>query len=104
MSYNYHPVCRKFTLLVVYLLLFQPGFAQYNFSKVDELQNSNLKEIGSKAVFAIYKDGMPVYNKLANDLSGWQKRIGKFIAKREGKDADEILQEVLMTFRLKNKG
>ncbi len=93
MSYKFYSTCRKFSLVVVALLLFQASFSQYNFSKADEWLKDNLNEIGGRAVLVIYKDGKMIYNKASNDLTGRQKRIGKFIAKREGKDADELLQD-----------
>jgi CubicO group peptidase (beta-lactamase class C family) len=93
MSYKFHSICRKFSLLGILLLLLQSGYAQYNFSKVDDWLNNNLKEVGGRAVLVIYKDGKIVYSKAENELSGRQKRIGKFIAKRQGKDADEMMQD-----------
>jgi CubicO group peptidase (beta-lactamase class C family) len=99
MSYKYQYVCRNFSLLVVCLLLLQPGFGQYNFNKVDEWLASNLKNIGGRAVLVIYKDGQLVYSKAENELSARQKNIGKFIAKRQGKDADEMLQDFTITTR-----
>jgi CubicO group peptidase (beta-lactamase class C family) len=97
MSYKPISICRKFSLLALCLLLLQAGFAQYNFSKVDDWLNNNLNEIGGRAVLMIYKDGKLAYSKADNDLSGRQKRIGKFIAKRQGKDADEMLQDFTTT-------
>jgi len=99
MSYKAPFICRKFTLSVVLLLLLQSGFSQYNFSKADEWLTNNLKNIGGRAVLVIYKDGKLLYSKADNDLSARQKRIGKFIAKRQGKDADEMLQEFTISTR-----
>jgi len=93
MSYKSCSTCRNFSLVVATLLLFQPSFSQYNFSKADEWLKDNLKEIGGRAVLVIYKDGKMIYSKSSNDLTGRQKRIGKFIAKRQGKDAGEMLQD-----------
>jgi CubicO group peptidase (beta-lactamase class C family) len=93
MSYKSCSICRKFSLLTAVLLLLQPVFSQYDFSKVGGWLTDNLKEIGGRAVLVIYKDGKIIYNKASNDLSGRQKRIGKFVAKRQGKDADEMLQD-----------
>jgi len=93
MSYKFYSTCRKFSLVVVALLLFQPSFSQYQFSKADEWLKDNLNEIGGRAVLVIYKDGKMIYTKASNDLTGRQKRIGKFMAKRQGKDADELLQD-----------
>ena len=92
-------LCRKFTLSVVFLLLLQVGFSQYNFSKVDDWLSNNLKEIGGRAVLVVYKDGKLIYSKAENELSSRQKRIGKFIAKRQGKDADDIMQDFTITTR-----
>ncbi|MEI8060527.1 MAG: serine hydrolase domain-containing protein, partial [Ferruginibacter sp.] len=85
--------CRKFSISIALLLLFQLCFSQYNFSKVDDWLSSNLKEIGGRAVLVIYKDGKLVYNNAKNDMSGRQKMITKIIAKRAQKDAGEILQD-----------
>lgn len=99
MSYKPGCTCRKFSLLMVCLLLLQAAYSQYNFSKVDEWLNTNLNEIGGRAVLVIYKDGKVVYSNAENDLSRKQKMIGKFIAKRQGKDADEMLQDFTITTR-----
>jgi CubicO group peptidase (beta-lactamase class C family) len=99
MSYKFKVNCRNFSLLLLCLLLLQTGFAQYNFSKVDAWLNNNLKEIGGRAVLVIYKDGKLVYSKAENELSARQKRIGKFIARRQGKDANEMLQDFTITTR-----
>jgi CubicO group peptidase (beta-lactamase class C family) len=92
MSYKMQVICRKFSLLSVLLLLLQVCFCQYNFSKVDDWLDANLKEIGGRAVLVIYKDGKMVYNKSQNDMSGKQKMFTKIIAKRQGKDPKEMLQ------------
>ncbi len=75
------------------MLLLQAGFSQYNFTRVDNWLTDNLKDIGGRAVLVIYKDGKLIYSKAENDLSSRQKRIGKFIAKRQGKDAGEMMQD-----------
>jgi hypothetical protein len=91
MSYKLQLFCRKFSLLMLFMLLLQVGFSQYNFTKVDNWLSDNLKDIGGRVVLVIYKDGKLVYTKAENELSSRQKRIGKFIAKRQGKDADEMM-------------
>jgi len=93
MSYKACSSCRKFSLIIVFLLLLQAVFSQYNFSKVDNWLHNNLQAIGGRAVLVICKDGKLVYSKAENEMSSRQKRIGKFIAKRQGKDADELLQD-----------
>ncbi|WP_462253389.1 serine hydrolase domain-containing protein [Ferruginibacter sp.] len=99
MSLKAQLFCRKFSLLILFMLLLQAGFSQYNFSKVDDWLSNNLKEIGGRAVLVIYKDGKLVYSKAENELSSRQKRIGKFIAKRQGKDADEMMQDFTISTR-----
>ncbi len=97
MSYKFCSNCRKFSLFALCLLLLQTGFGQYNFSKVDDWLKKNLHDIGGRAVLVIYKDGRLVYSNAENNLSRRQKMVGKFIAKRQGKDADEMLQDFTIT-------
>ncbi|MBS1511381.1 MAG: beta-lactamase family protein [Bacteroidetes bacterium] len=89
--------CRKYSLFIIFLLLFQPGFSQYQFNKIDDWLNENIKDLGGRAVLVLFKDGKLVYSKTVNDVSKRQERITKFIAKRQGKDADELLQDFTMT-------
>lgn len=93
MSYKASVLCRKCSLSIVFLLILQYGFSQYNFSKVNDWLADNVKDLGGRAVLVIYKDGKIVYSKAENELSARQKRIGKFIAKRQGKDADEMMKD-----------
>jgi Beta-lactamase len=102
MSYKTRFTCRKYSLLAVLLLLLQFSFAQYNFTKVDDWLAGNVKGLGGRAVFVIYKDarlndssgrGKLVYSNAENELTRKQKRRGKFIAKVKGKDADKMLQD-----------
>ena len=99
MSYKMQSICRISSLCISFLLLLQVGYSQYNFNKVDDWLTTNLKEIGGRAVLVIYKDGKLIYSKAENELSGRQKRIGKFIAKRQGKDADEMMQDFTISTR-----
>jgi hypothetical protein len=61
--------------------------------KADKWLKDNLKQPGGRAVLVILKDGKIAYEKLANNLSPKQKIDGKFVAKRQVKNADEVLQE-----------
>jgi CubicO group peptidase (beta-lactamase class C family) len=85
--------CRKYRLLAALLLLSQVGFAQYNFTRVNDWLGDNLKELGGRAVLVIYKDNKLVYSNAENELTRKQKRRGKFIARVKDKDADKILQD-----------
>ncbi len=71
MSYKNKSYCRKFTLVVSFVLLCLIGKSQPNFSEVDKLLADNQKALGSNLVTLIYKDGKIVY----------QKEIGEFTAK-----------------------
>ena len=65
----------------------------YDFSKAGAWLKDNVEELGGRAVLVIFKDGKIVYNRAENDMSNRQKAIGKFIAKRQGKDVDEALRD-----------
>lgn len=99
MSPNYVSNCRKFSMLLCFLLLLQVLQAQDNFSKLDNWLKENLTEAGGRAVLVIYKNGKIVYNKAENGLSPRQKMLGKFIARRQGKNAGEMMQDFTFTSR-----
>ena len=81
------------------LLLLQFGFAQNNLDKAGEWLQSNLDQFGGRAVLVILKNGKIVYEKSENNLSQKQKMVGKFIARRQGKNPDEFLQDYTFTTR-----
>ena len=93
MTYRIRNACRHCSLLVAFMLFFHVCNAQYDFSKVNLWLKDNLTDLGGRAVLMVYKDGKIVYNKAENDLKGKQKFAGKIVAKRTGKDADEVLQD-----------
>ena len=98
LSHNFYRICRKCSLIASFLLLFQSSFAQqYNFSDVDNWLKQNLDQLGGRAVLVILKDGKIIYEKGENKLSRKQKMIGKFIAKRQGKDPEEFLKDFTFT-------
>ncbi len=85
--------CLKFSLFALFLLFFQPGFSQNKFSSLDQWMQDNLKAIGGRAVLMVWKDGKMVYHNALNEMSGKQKMMGKFIARRKGLDAKELLKD-----------
>lgn len=93
MSVNFILFCRKCSLAISLLLLLQVVQGQNQFNKVDAWMKDNVKDLGGRAVLLIYKDGRLVYNHSENDLSPMQKFAGKRIARKQGKDADEVLQD-----------
>ena len=94
MTYNIISNCRKFSLLIAFVLLFQFCRAQNKFSKVDEWLKNNVSELGGRVVLQIYADGKIVYSQSENELTNRQKMISKFISKRPGKDASEMLKDL----------
>ena len=93
LSYKLRRICRKCSLTASLLLFLQVSFAQYNFSKADDWMKSNLDQLGGRAVLVILKDGKIIYEQAENNLSNRQRMIGKYFAKRQGRDADEILKD-----------
>ncbi|MEO6221110.1 MAG: serine hydrolase [Ginsengibacter sp.] len=78
------------------MLFLQVPFAQKGFSKADDWLRNHLSELGGRAVLVL-KNGKIIHKKAENNLSRKQKTIGKFIAKRQGKDAEEMLQDYTIT-------
>jgi CubicO group peptidase (beta-lactamase class C family) len=81
------------SLIAFFLLSFQLLQAQFNFKETDKWLKENTPSLGGRATLLIYKDGKVVYSNSENNMSRKQKMIGKFIAKRTGKDKDEVLQD-----------
>jgi len=78
-----------FTLLITILLLSAgTTFAQYDFKKTDSWLAEHAPEMGGRAVLLIWKDGKIIYNNAVNEMSGRQKAIGKFVARRKGVPAN----------------
>jgi CubicO group peptidase (beta-lactamase class C family) len=99
MSLNRLKIRPKVSASFVFLLFFQFGFAQKDFSKVDEWVNTNLSELGGRAVLMIYKDGKFAYTQNFNNLTKAQQNRGKIKAKMQGKEAEEVLQDYTATTR-----
>jgi CubicO group peptidase (beta-lactamase class C family) len=101
MSYNLAQFCRKCSLIGSLLLLFQFTFAQqYNFAGADNWLKANLNKLGGRAVLVILKNGKIIYEQAKNDLSPKPKMIGKFIAKRQGKDPEQVLKDYDFTTKI----
>lgn len=63
MSLKMKSICLSCSLLTVFLLNFQSGFAQSGFSQVDALLKKNQKLLGNDLVALVYKDGKVIYSK-----------------------------------------
>jgi len=80
--------CIKVSAVAFFLLIFQLGYGQYNFTKLDTWMKDNVEDLGGRAVMMIYKDGKIVYSHAENNLSRRQKMVGKLMAKRQGKEVN----------------
>lgn len=59
--------CLYCSLLLLFMLFYQAGFAQYDFKKVDEWMGPNIADLDGRVILLIYKDGKVVY---INDKDG----------------------------------
>jgi len=84
---------------IAVLALFCISFSSQaqSFQKVDDWLEENIQDLGGRAILMVYKDGKIVHTKAVNELRRKQKAIGKFIARRQGKDAN--VEDYTMTTR-----
>ena len=85
--------CLYCSMILSFMLFYQEGRSQYNFSAADKWLQENTAEMGGRTTLMVYKDGKVVYAKSVNELTKKEKIIGKMIAKRTGKDSDEMLAD-----------
>lgn len=62
--------------------------AQNNFAKVDQWLTDNVSKMGGRTILVVYKDGKVIYTQAENEMSGRQKMVNKFLAKRQGKESN----------------
>ncbi|HEY4063088.1 MAG TPA: serine hydrolase domain-containing protein [Puia sp.] len=60
-----------------------PGFAG-----VDDWLQQHVKEMGGRVMLVVYKDGKVIYDQSVSEMSRRQKMVNNFIARRQGKAAD----------------
>lgn len=94
-------ICQLFSFFISFLLLFQSATAQYNFGKADKWLKENIEGLGGRAVLMVYKDGHIIYTKAENNVSRRQKRVTTWFADRQGKNSDELLQDLDPASRLR---
>ena len=99
MAEQFCKICRKCSLLALFMLYLQLCFSQYNFKEVDNWLRSNANGLGGRAVLMILKDGKIIYEKAENNLTRRQRSIAKLIARRQGKSSDELLADYTSTSR-----
>ena len=79
----------RFSAICLLLLLTAiSAGAQNSFTKVDDWLTNHTTEMGGRSILMIYKDGKIIHTYAVNDMTRRQKAVGKFIARRQGKEAD----------------
>ncbi len=86
-------IVKKSSIFLFFLFCCTIASAQYNFKAITKWQQENTPTLGGRSTILILKDGKIVYANAVNDMSKKQKMIGKFVAKRMGKETDEVLQD-----------
>jgi CubicO group peptidase (beta-lactamase class C family) len=99
MSLNTNLTRPKVITALLFLLFFQFSFAQQNFSKVTDWVNTNLPDLGGRAVLMIYKDGKMIYSQSFSKLSKQQENRAKIKSKITGVDEETLLQDYTTTTR-----
>ncbi len=69
MTQKKYIVCLLGSVLVLSLLIFQPIYAQYNFTDLDHKLTSVKKELGGNFTVLLYKDGKIIYNKSLGEFN-----------------------------------
>jgi len=87
------------SFICIFLLFFQSIQAQDRFEKVTGWVETNLPELGGRAVLLVYKDGNRVYSKAFNNLSKQQINAGKMRARIQGKEEEQVLQDYTVQTR-----
>ncbi len=68
MSVNNQSICLKVSSVLVFMLIFQSVFSQYNFSELDALLKQSEKDLGKNMVTLIYTNGKMVYKKETDEF------------------------------------
>lgn len=79
---------RNVIVLSLCMCLTLPVFSQKDFEKIDSWMADNVAKMGGRAILLVYKDGSIIYSHAENELSARQKMVGKFLAHRQGKEAN----------------
>lgn len=99
MSFNTMEIRPKVSTVLAFLLLLQVTTHAQDTAKITNWMNTNLPALGGRAVLLVYKDGKMVYSRAFNNLSKQQQNAGKFRAKIQGKEEEEVLQDYTTTTR-----
>lgn len=79
---------RNILLFTMILFTLSATKAQQNFTEVDKWLRSHADEMGGRAILLVFKEGKIVYNNSVNNMTGKQKLVANYLAKRQGKVAD----------------
>jgi CubicO group peptidase (beta-lactamase class C family) len=79
---------KKFLGFILFVCLSGILSAQAPFAKLDRWMEENTKDMGGRAILVIYKDSKIIYNKSVLDMSSRQKTIIKYVARKQGMEAD----------------
>ncbi|MEO7768223.1 MAG: serine hydrolase [Ferruginibacter sp.] len=69
MSYKQKMGCRKFMVVISFVLLCLTGTSQYNFTALTKMLSENQKALNNGVAALIYKDGKIVYQKETGDFT-----------------------------------
>lgn len=69
MSYKVSSICLKCSLLGLFLLFLQPGFGQYNWSKLDQELEAKQKLLGNNVVCLLWKGDSLIFKKEMGDFN-----------------------------------
>jgi CubicO group peptidase (beta-lactamase class C family) len=81
------------SLLVLNFIFSNKTIAQYNFAEVQNWQEKNTKALGGRTTLLILKDNKIVFENSINELTRKQKFVTKIVARRTGKDKNEMLKD-----------
>ncbi len=96
----------KVSIALTFMLLSQLSFqlcgqpaAGSVWQQLDILLENKLPDLGGRAVMLVWKDGKIQYSKTLNNLSNKQEMIGKRIAKKQGRDANDFTGDFTLDSR-----
>lgn len=79
---------KRLAIGLLFLNLVMTASAQSRFTKLDDWMDANAKKMGGRTILVIYKDGNMIYDKSVNELNHRQKSLNKYIAKKQGVEAN----------------
>lgn len=84
---------RKSLFFLILALAVSVSQAQKNYPTLDRWLEEHVQQMGGHAVLMIYKDGNLIYSHAVNDVNRRQKIATRMVARRQGKNPSELLQD-----------